>query len=205
MIGKLKGILESTSDDHVIIDVAGVGYIVFCSAYTLRQLPVLGSLVNLWIETHVREDHIHLYGFISSEEKRLFLQLTKVSGVGSKMGLAILSALTPGQVVMAVASQDKTALMSASGVGPKLAARLLVELKDKLTLGLDVDISAKNLSVSNKENSVQNDANDAVSALVNLGYSRSDAFMVINRVASSNAELSVDQLIKEGLKALVTQ
>lgn len=206
MFGKLRGIIDTIEEDHIIIDVSGVGYLVYCSSYTLRQIPALGDLVTLHIETHVREDLIQLYGFLSIEEKKIYLKLTKVSGVGSKMGLAILSALSPQQIVTAVAAQDKKALTAASGVGPKLAERLIVELKDKLTAGLEFG-SAQTISSSKTATSADGGmlqaTHDAVSALVNLGYSRSDAFMVVNQLAAQSPDdASVDVLIREGLKKL---
>jgi len=131
MIGKLKGLVDSTDEGKAIIDVGGVGYLVFSSARTLRDLPSEGQAVELLIETHVREDHIHLYGFLMEEEQQWFKTLITVNGVGTKMALAILSALSPAQLTTAIMAQDKASFTQVSGVGPKLADRLLTELKNK--------------------------------------------------------------------------
>ena len=132
MIGKLTGLVDSSGDDWALIDVSGVGYQVFSSRRTLGRLPVRGDPVSLLIETHVREDHIHLYGFIDQAERDWFRLLGTVQGVGAKMALAILSALSPEELIQAIAAQDKTLLTRASGVGPKLAGRVVAELKDKV-------------------------------------------------------------------------
>lgn len=203
MIGKLKGVLDTVGDDYVILDVAGVGYVLFCSAHTIRQLPATGHTITLQVETHVREDHIHLYGFTTRDEKKMFLQLTKINGVGSKVALAMLSVLTPEQIVMAIAAQDKHALTAAPGVGPKLALRLLTELKDVVAAGWSTSegvaqVSAVQAGTEGQSHHIQ----DAVSALVNLGYQRAEAYRVIQRVAVSHKTVSVDMLITEGLREL---
>ena len=201
MIRKLKGIIDTIEADHVIMDVGGVGYGAFCSANTLRLLPAKGEAATLFIETHVREDHIHLFGFAQSEEKTAFLTLQKVSGVGAKMALAILSAMTPAQLASAIASQDKAAFKNVSGVGPKLAARLITELKDKFA----ADAMSINNSIKNSAESVStanNNINDAISALVNLGYGRSDAYNAVTKIAAQNDNIEIDRLIKDGLKEL---
>src|SRR5690242_17327897 len=123
MIRKLKGIVDSIETDAVILDVGGVGYGVFCSANTLRLLPREKESTTLFIETHVREDHIHLFGFATAEEQESFQTLVKVSGVGAKMAMAVLSAMTPSQIATAIAAQDQNAFKAVSGVGPKLASR----------------------------------------------------------------------------------
>lgn len=203
MIGKLKGLLDTVGEDFVMIDVSGVVYVAFCSAASLRQLPSIGHAVTLYIETHVREDHIHLYGFVTNEERKMFLQLTKINGVGNKVALAILSVLTPGQVVTAIAAQDKSAFTAAPGVGPKLAARLLTELKGQLgehwissTPGSITGDATQTIGLA------RNDIMDAVSALVNLGYGRSDAYQAVQRVAAKEEAVPVDVLIRDGLKEL---
>lgn len=201
MIAKLKGIIDSLTLDALVIDVGGVGYQVFCSASTLRQLPGEGEVASIYIETHVREDHIHLYGFASIAEKAAFLTLTKVNGVGAKMALAILSTLSAQQLSVAIAAQDKSAFTQISGVGPKLAARLLTELKDKFSFADDNTPQAAISSVDAPENSAS-DVSDAVSALVNLGYSRSDSYSVVAKIAAENDNMDVGGLIREGLKIL---
>lgn len=202
MIRKLKGIIDTIDTNSVIIDVGGVGYNAYCSATTLRQLPNKGEAATLHIETHVREDHIHLYGFATVEEKQAFLQLNKVNGVGSKMALAVLSTLSPNQLATAIASQDKAVFKSVSGVGPKLAERIIVELKDKFSISGNADNFASAPASAPVAN---NDVADAIAALVSLGYSRSDAYTVINKISAQNDNMPVDALIRAGLKELGTK
>ena len=123
MIAKLAGLLDSAGSDSAIVDVGGVGYLVFCSGRTLAKLPAKGAPVSLLVETHVREDHIHLYGFADAAEREWFRLLTTVQGVGAKLGLAILGTLAPDDLARAIASGDKASLSRPAGVGPKLAAR----------------------------------------------------------------------------------
>lgn len=213
MIGKLKGIIESVMEDALLIDVGGVCYYVFASAATLRQLPREGEATTLWIETHVREDHIHLYGFTTEAEKKAFLLLNKVSGVGAKMALSILSAATPSQLATAIAAEDAAPFKAASGVGPKLAKRILVDLKDKFTLfddGTGLQLSGAAGAALASEGQAKPSAasgghpavGDAISALVNLGYSRSDAYSAVSRAASGQEDAGVSELIRAGLKEL---
>lgn len=205
MIGKLKGIVDSINEQHMVLDVQGVGYEVLCSQTTLRSLPAKGEATTLSIITHVREDHIHLYGFSAREEKQAFELLIKVNGVGTRMALAILSALTPSQMAVAIAAQDKKAFTVANGVGPKLATRLITELKDKFTMDAvsDVDQFAQSGSTTTDGSSLEpNAVNDAIAALVSLGYGRSDAYQIIHRISAHNDNMAVDDLIREALKQL---
>lgn len=196
MIGKLKGIIDSTDKDSVLLDVSGVGYVVFCSARTLRSLPNTGEAAMLVIETHVREDHIHLYGFMDSNERDWFRLLSTVKGVGSRVALAILSALSSTQISNAIAAKDKTAFTQASGVGTRLAERILVELKDKSVHTEAINFSP---SIVDTEN---NTASDAISALTNLGYSRTEAYNVVNTLLTHDATLGVSELLRKSLKEL---
>jgi Holliday junction DNA helicase RuvA len=195
MIAKLAGLLDSAASDSAVIDVGGVGYLVFCSARTLAQMPIKGAPVSLLIETHVREDHIHLYGFADTGERDWFRLLTTVQGVGARLALAILGVLGPDDLVRAIAASDKAGLARAPGVGPKLAGRIAAELKDKvgsITLGP----AAASLPDQGAEA-------DAVSALVNLGYRRAEAFEAV--VAASRrlgGGAPVGALIRAGLQAL---
>src|SRR4051795_7802203 len=132
MIAKLAGLLDQIMPDGAVIDVGGVGYLVFCSTRTIGQLPAPGAAARLLVETHVREDHIHLYGFIDAVERDWFRLLTTVQGVGARLALALLSALSPDQLALAILSQDKATLARADGVGPRLAARIANELRDKV-------------------------------------------------------------------------
>jgi holliday junction DNA helicase RuvA len=209
MIARLRGRVDRAGEGQAIIDVGGVGYLVFCSGRTLAQLPGVGEAAVLEIETHVREDHIHLYGFSDMAECEWFRTLTKVQGVGAKVALAILTVLEPEQLLQAVAAQDKAPLTRASGVGPKVAARIVAELKDKVgAMSLGPIASAPSSNAPGAEtgnNSGPGPGEDAVSALVNLGYSRSDAFTVIAQAGQSLGEgAQVDDLIKAGLKALAS-
>src|SRR4051812_4752179 len=133
MIAKLSGTLDSVGPDGAVIDVGGVGYLAFCSTRTLGRLPPTGSAARLLVETHVREDHIHLYGFIDTAERDWFRLLTTVQGVGARLALAILSAVMPEALVVAIVAQDKAVLARADGVGPRLAARIVNELREKVS------------------------------------------------------------------------
>lgn len=201
MIGKLTGIVDSSGDDWVILDVAGVGYLVFCSGRTLGLLPPAGGGATLWIETHVREDHIHLYGFADPAEHDWFKLLQSVQGVGAKMALAVLSVLPPHDLVRAIAAQDKAVIARAHGVGQKLAGRIAAELKDKaggIVLG---PVAAANGSGTGAGAVSE----DAVSALVNLGYRRAEAFAAVAKASGDLGRgASVEALIKAGLKELAS-
>lgn len=199
MIGKLKGLIESVYDDHVIIDINGVGYLVFCSMKTLSQLNT-SEFAELLIETHVREDHIHLYGFSDLEEKAAFTTLQSVKGVGTRMALAILSHLCPGEIQLALNNEDKIIFNGVSGVGKKLAERIVTELKDKI-------ISTKSLSgISSKLDSkitiTSNNslALDAISALTSLGVGRVDAQARVNAILAQSSDISINDLIRIALK-----
>ena len=198
MIARLSGILGELGEDFAVIDVGGVGYLVFCSTRTLSRLPAVGEAVKVEVETHVREDHIHLYGFIDAAERAWFRLLTTVQGVGARVGLAILSVLTADELVQAVAAQDKTTVERANGVGPKLAARIVTELRDKvggIALG-----SAGLAEISPAANA---NGEGAISALVNLGYTRSDAFNVIAKAGKQLGEgAPLESLIRFGLKEM---
>ncbi len=201
MIGKLTGVLESSGDGWALVDVQGVGYLVFCSARTLERAGRQGDRVSLLVETHVREDHIHLYGFADPAERDWFRLLSTVQGVGAKMALAVLSTLSPGDLLRALAAQDKAALTRANGVGPKLATRILAELKDKagtIALGPVAAAGAAGGAVG-----LEASAEDALSALVNLGYGRSEALgAVVEASRRLGVQAPLAALIKEGLKEL---
>lgn len=210
MIGLLKGILEMRGDDHCILDVGGVGYVVHASMRTLELLPPLGEAVKLIIETHVREDMIRLYGFTTPLERDWFKLLQNVQGVGSKVALAILSALPPDVLTTAIITGDKTMVSRAPGVGPKLAARIVVELKDKAPAG---DIAIGLSAFGNKEGDASGltGANtalpepiaDAISALTNLGYGAPQArSAVLKASAALGDDYNTATLIRLGLKEL---
>ncbi len=205
MIAKLRGFVDSVYEDSCIVDVGGVGYLVSASSRTLGKL-VKGAEISLLIETVVREDSISLYGFYDAWEKEWFNTLTKVQGVGAKVCLSILSALSPAQLAQAVSAQDKNSFLRASGVGPKLAARLVTELKDKIVLipGADVslaDVSDGAAAAPQATGPVENNtAEDVISALVNLGYQRLEAYHTVSKVYAENADKSVSELIRLSLK-----
>lgn len=206
MIGKLRGIVDERDEDSVTLDVGGVGYTVFCPSRMLAELEE-GAAATFAIETHVREDHIHLYGFNDSAERECFRLLLTVQGVGAKMGLAILGAFTPDQLTIAIASGDTAMLTRISGVGPKLATRLVTELKSKVSkLPVVVPISsapAKKAGKTSAKSNAPNVTEDAVSALVNLGYGRAEAFSAIATAQrDQGAETGLDNLIRHGLKEL---
>lgn len=198
MIGKLSGTIDSISGRDIIIDVQGVGYVVAASARTLRQLGN-GMVVSLLIETQVREDAISLFGFIDATERDWFRLLTTVQGVGAKVALAILGVLSPDQLTQAIAAQDKAAVAQADGVGPKLALRIVTELKDKVasfgfaTPSLPAARSSQPVTLSD----------DALSALLNLGYKRMEAFAAVAAAAQKlGSDAKLDALIKASLAEL---
>ncbi len=195
MIGKLTGVVDDSGEDWVIVDVGGVGYVVACSARTLRRLPPRGAAVALVVETHLREDALRLYGFLEVAERDWFRVLQTVQGVGAKVALAILDIMAPGQIAQAIAVQDRTAFARAAGVGPKLAARLVNELKDKAPAG----IGAVTLAAP-PDGSV---AAQAVSALVNLGYRPAEASGAVGAAARRLGDgAALAELIRSGLKEL---
>lgn len=203
MIGKLTGTIDSYGEDHVVLDVNGVGYLVHASGRTLQGLPKAGEPASLSIETHVREDAIRLFGFLTVAEREWFRLLQSVQGVGSKVALAILSTLSSGELATALAVGDKAAIGRAPGVGPKLAQRMASELKDKVPAfaavdpaiaGLSGDLAAKGGPLS-----------DAVSALVNLGYSQSQATAAVATASKGlGAEAATSALIRASLKELAS-
>ncbi len=202
MIGKLKGVVDSLYEDHLILDVHGVGYVIACSSRTLQKLPGPGEAAVLAVETQVREDSIRLFGFLSDGERDWFRLLQNVQGVGSKVALAILSILPPSDLTAAIALQDKAAIARAPGVGPKLAARIVAELKDKAS---DFSaVSPQALALAGEPAPGESSAAaEATSALVNLGYARPQAAAAIAaslRALGDGAETSA--LIRRGLKEL---
>lgn len=203
MIGKLKGTIDSYGEDYIILNVHGVGYLVHCSAKTLTALPSIGEAAVLSIETHVREDLIRLYGFRTDQEREWFRLLQTVQGVGAKVALAILSALEPGALATALGTGDKAMIGRAPGVGPKLAQRIVTELKDKAPAFGTVDPAVVKLSDAVAEKTAPAPVSDAVSALINLGYQQAQASAAVAaavRVAGETA--SSPQLIRLALKEM---
>ena len=199
MIASLAGVVDRVGAESVVVDVGGVGYLVFAASRTLARMPARGEPERLLIETHVREDHIHLYGFADEGERGWFRLLTTVQGVGAKTALAILSALAPDTLTSAVVAQDKAALARADGVGPKLAQRIVIELRDKVG-GVALGPAAVANGVAAVNGGV---AGDAVSALVNLGYPRTDAFAAVSEAARAlGGEARFDALFRASLREL---
>jgi Holliday junction DNA helicase RuvA len=200
MIGKLKGTIDEVAEDHLILDVQGVGYAVFCSARTLAQAKP-GGTTTLSIETYVREDMIRLYGFASAGERDWFRLLQSVQGVGAKVALAVLSTLSLAELANAVALRDIAMVSRAPGVGRKVAERIVTELKDKSPAGALPGLDAGVAAVA--QPGAPAAVSDAISALANLGYSRDVAAQA---VAAAVKKLGDDApgsaLIREGLKAL---
>jgi Holliday junction DNA helicase RuvA len=203
MIGKLTGTIDSYGEDFVILDVNGVGYLVHCSGRTLQELPAVGETASLAIETHVREDQIRLFGFVSSGEREWFRLLQTVQGIGTKVALAILSTLRPADLATAIAMRDKATITRTPGVGPKVAERIVTELKDKAPALAVVDPAVVRLSGAVDERRAPGPVLDAVSALINLGYGQPQAAAAIAaavREAGEGADTA--RLIRLGLKEL---
>lgn len=199
MIGKLSGIVDSLGPDHIVLDVAGVGYLVHCSSATLSRLNA-GASAALMIETRITDETIRLYGFASAEEREWFRLLQTVQNVGARVALNVLSALSARELERAIALGDKAAMGRAQGVGPKLATRIVTELKDK----------APSMMLRGHAGETPNTAAlaprgpeaDAVAALVKLGYSQGQAAEAVARAARDLGEAPVDALIRESLRAM---
>jgi holliday junction DNA helicase RuvA len=201
MIGKLRGTIDSLGEDFIILDVHGVGYIVNCATRTLQNLPATGAPASLAIETQVREDSIRLYGFLSEAERDWFRLLQTVQGVGAKVALALLGGLSPGELGAAIARQDKTMLARTPGVGPRLAARLVTELKDKAPASqASATLAGLEAAAPTPDSAA---VADAIAALISLDYSRQQA---VAAVAVARAELGeaaqAPALIRRSLKEL---
>ncbi|HXZ21224.1 MAG TPA: Holliday junction branch migration protein RuvA [Pseudolabrys sp.] len=203
MIGKLKGIIDSYGEDYIILDVGGVGYQVHCSARTLQGLPSPGEAVILSIETHVREDQIKLFGFASDIEREWFRLLQTVQGVGAKVAMSVLGTLKASELASAVAMRDKAMVARSPGVGPKVAERIVTELKDKAPAFVNIDPAVVHLAGALDEKRAPRPVADAVSALINLGYGQPQAAAAI-AAAARNAGEGADTatLIRHGLKEL---
>ncbi|MBB1250160.1 Holliday junction branch migration protein RuvA [Rhizobium sp. G21] len=203
MIGKLKGVIEEIGEDYVLVDVHGVCYVAHCSARTLSRIGSVGEAVVLFIETYVREDQLKLFGFMSGLEREWFRMLQIVQGVGSKVALAVLSTLTPSELANAIALQDKTTISRAPGVGPKVAVRILTELKSKAPAFSGDSGQSIGLKQELGEGVAPAPVADAVSALTNLGYSRDQAASAVAAALKNGGEgADSAKLIRLGLKEL---
>src|SRR6266511_3554312 len=196
MIGKLKDMIDSYGEDFIILDVNGVGYLVHCSARTLQELPGTGQPATLAIETHVREDQIRLFGFLTDVEREWFRLLETVQGVGAKVALSVLGTLKPADLASAIALRDKAMVARSPGVGPKVAERIVTELKDKAPAYADLDPAVIRLSGAVEDKRAPQPVADAVSALVNLGYGPPQAAAAIAAATrASGDEIDVASLI----------
>ncbi len=216
MYAKLKGTIDTIDETSLVLDVNGLGFLVNCNSRTLTKIGMPGDYVDLNVETQVREDAITLYGFSDINEKRWFQILINVQGVGAKAALAILNVMTPDQIMLAIASEDKASITRADGVGPKLASRIITELKDKAGKMQTINISSGNTGAGKQQDAqsqvktTANDSvvNDAVSALINLGYSRSDAYQAIHNVLKTakanddSIDPPLERIIRDALKEL---
>jgi len=202
VIGKLTGRLDEVGPSTLILDVNGVGYEVTCAARTLAALPAVGDTVTLAIDTHVREDAIRMYGFATEHERAWFRALQTVQGVGAKVALAVLGTLDAADLANAVALQDKNQVARAPGVGPKVASRIVAELKDKMpSLAPAIRSGAGLAPVAIVPEGAS--ARDAVSALTNLGYGHAQAAAAVSlAVGKAGREARTEDLIRLGLREL---
>ena len=222
MIGRISGILDYVSADHILVDVGGVGYIVYVTQSTISNLPNLGDIISLFTELVVKEDLLQLVGFITPVEREWYKLLTSVQGVGSKAALALLGQIPIQNISRAILLEDCTTITSAQGIGPKIAKRLVVELKGKVPnmikfenkSGISLKNGTKELIKKNYEindqnfsqNNISQKEIDAISALMNLGYSQLNASQVIAKIIdASNEELDVEDIIRLSLKTLVSK
>lgn len=197
MIAQLTGRIDALSEGSCVIDVNGVGYLVHASTRTLAALPRPPAAVRVLIETHVREDAILLYGFAEPEEREWFRLLTTVQGVGARVALSILSALSPRDLAAAIAAQDRASLTRAPGVGARLAMRLLTELREK------AGAMPASSAIPAAAHGPAGVTEDTVSALLNLGYRRAEVQPVVARVLERlGSDAGVDAAIRESLKEL---
>ncbi len=202
MIGFLKGEIEYVASDYIVIDVGGVGYNVFVSGSVLNNMPRVGSEIKLYTYLNVREDAMQLFGFVSRDELSVFKLLITVNGIGPKGALSILSVMTTDELRFAVASEDSKTIAKSPGIGAKTASKLILELKDKLKLE---DAIERNLpmdeSIGNKTG-MSDMKNEAVMALVALGYSQSEAVKAVKNVAI-DSDMSSEDIIKLALRTLI--
>lgn len=200
MIGRLRGLLLETGDEEVLLECAGVGYIVRCGVRTLADLPELGVEIILHIESQTREDGTKLYGFLNKDERKTFQALLTVQGVGPKAALAVLDVLTPSQLAQAVAHEDKTAVGRANGVGPKLATRILIELKGKVLADGDFEPIALRAVPAAPKPTV---TGESVAALVGLGISEAQSRLAVDKAMKDlGEEAELAAVIRASLKAM---
>ena len=200
MIASITGRLKRKATDYLIIDVAGVGYQVQVPLSTYYSIPDDGEEVSLHIHTHLREDSLSLFGFLTQEEKDMFLLLMGVSGIGPKLALAILSSLPVADISSAIQAADDSKLRAIPGIGKKTAARMVLELKDKMTEMMPVAAAPASLSAA-----LSADSKDVIAALVNLGYKKPQAEEAVKKVRHGRSGLTIEELIREALSVLMTR
>ena len=226
MIGRLSGVVDYISEDHIIIDVGGVGYIVYVTKITISNSPKLGEKISLFTELIVKEDLLQLVGFISPVEREWYKLLTSVQGVGSKAALALLGQIPIQVLSRAILLEDSTTITSAQGIGPKIAKRLVVELKGKVPNMIKIqsksetaldnlsnsptrqnyEINQQKIDQEFSRNDVSQIEIDAISGLINLGYTQLNASQVVAKVINdSREELVVEDIIRLSLKTLVVK
>ena len=200
MIGKLKGILDNIEETGVILDVSGVGYIINCSGKTLSSLPSVGEAASFLINMQVKEDDISLYGFVDKAEQEWFDNLITVQGIGPKLALVVLSSLDPSQLINSIIERQPQDFKHISGVGPKLAERIFIELGKKANLYIAKypNITSKN-ALSSENNS---NINDALAALTSLGYARNEAYNICKNISQAKPDITINDLIRSALKEL---
>lgn len=191
----IKGTLVQKSDNYIVVDANGVGYMIYTSLNSMENADEVGKKITIYTYLHVREDVMDLFGFTTIEEKNMFMQLISVSGVGPKAALSILSVTTPAKFAVAVITNDVKTITKASGVGPKMAQRVILELKDKMkTDELEIDLEDES------EDILSDNRSEAISALVVLGYSSNDAQKAVKGI---DGTLSVEEIIKKALAGLL--
>lgn len=191
----IKGTLVQKGDNFIVVDANGVGYMIYTSLTSLADAGETGRNITMYTYLHVREDVMDLFGFTTIEEKNMFMHLISVSGVGPKAALAILSVTTPAKFAVAVVTNDVKTITKASGVGPKMAQRVILELKDKLkTEELEIDVGEDMVEIPS------DNKNEAISALIVLGYSPSDAQKAVKGI---DGKLGVEEIIKKALSSLL--
>ena len=191
----IKGTLVQKSDNYIVVDANGVGYMIYTSLNSMQNTGEVGKKITIYTYLHVREDVMDLFGFTTIEEKNMFMQLISVSGVGPKAALSILSVTTPAKFALAVITNDVKTITKASGVGPKMAQRVILELKDKMkTDELEIDLEDESDDI------LSDNRSEAISALVVLGYSSNDAQKAVKGI---DGTLSVEEIIKKALAGLL--
>ena len=202
MYSYIKGTLVNKKEDQIVIDCNNIGYRIFVPLSVLDAIPEVGSLITIYTYLHVREDAMLLYGFLSDEDKEMFKLLINVSGIGPKGALSILSAMTPDELRFAIVSDDDKAITKANGIGKKIAQKLIIELRDKIDLSDVLTGSRDNDAAMAVNNSSLNDSrNEAIEALISLGYSSTESFKAVSNVNIIES-MNTEDVLKEALKKL---